>query len=87
MEAVGHHPSTPEITLTQRPMEEPKKSKKALIIGIAFVLLFATGCALVLCAFRSEGENRAAVLSPNEKLGNVSVALTWLIRGPGGDER
>lgn len=50
-------------------MDEPKKSKKALIIGIVFLLLFATAYALVLCAFKNEGENRTASLSPNEKLG------------------
>jgi hypothetical protein len=66
-------PQLPKLTLRQYPMEEPKKSKKALIIGIVFLLLFATAYALVLCAFKNEGENRAAALSPNEKLGNDRI--------------
>jgi hypothetical protein len=54
-------------------MAEPKKSKKALIIGIVFLIVFATAYALVLCAFKNESENRAAALSPNEKLGNDRI--------------
>jgi hypothetical protein len=54
-------------------MEEPKKSKKALIIGIALLLAFAGAYAFVLCAFQNEAENRAVALSPNEKLGNDRV--------------
>jgi Domain of unknown function (DUF4436) len=54
-------------------MEEPKNSKKALIIGIVFLVLFAIAYVLVLNAFKNEGENRAAALSPNEKLGNDRI--------------
>lgn len=50
-------------------MEETKKSKKGLIIGIILLLLFAAAYALVLCVYKSEGENRAAGLSyETEKL-------------------
>jgi hypothetical protein len=54
-------------------MEEPKRSKKAVIVGIVFLLLFAAAYALVLCAFKNEGENRAAALPPNEKLGTDRI--------------
>jgi uncharacterized protein DUF4436 len=54
-------------------MEEPKKSKKTLIVGIVLLLVFAAAYVFVLCAFKSEGENRAASLSPNEKLGNDRI--------------
>jgi hypothetical protein len=57
-------------------MEEPKKSKKALIIGIVLLLVFASAYAFVLCAFQNEAENRAAALSPNEKLGNDRVDVS-----------
>lgn len=53
--------------------EEPRKSKKTLVIGIILLLVFAGAYAFVLCAFKSEGENRAAGLSPNEKLGNDRI--------------
>lgn len=50
-------------------MEEPKKSKKGLVIGIILLLVFAAAYAFVLCTYKSEGENRAAGLSPEtEKL-------------------
>ena len=54
-------------------MEEPKKSKKPLIIGIVLLLVFAAAYAFVLCAFKKEGEDRAAGLSPNEKIGNDRI--------------
>jgi hypothetical protein len=54
-------------------MEEPKKSKKTLIIGIVLLLVFAAAYALVLCAFKNEGENRAAALAPNEKIANDRI--------------
>ena len=53
--------------------EEPKKSKKGIVIGIVLLLLLAATYVYVLCAFKSEGENRAAVLSPNEKVGNDRI--------------
>lgn len=50
-------------------MEEPKKSKKGMLIGIVLLLVFVAAYAFVLCTYRSEGENRAAELSPEtEKL-------------------
>ena len=65
-------------------MDEPKKSKKTLIIGIVVLLVFAAAYAFVLCAFQNEGENRAASLAPNEKLGDdridVSAASSRPIR-------
>ena len=54
-------------------MEEPTKSKKGIVIGIVVLLLLAAAYVFVLCAFRSEGENRAAVLAPNEKVGNDRI--------------
>jgi hypothetical protein len=54
-------------------MEEPKKSKKALLIGIALLFVFGAAYAFVLCSFKNEAENRAVALSPNEKLGNDRV--------------
>jgi len=57
-------------------MEEPKKSRNPLIIGIVLLLVFAGAYAFVLCAFKSEGENRAAALSPNEKLGNDRIDVS-----------
>lgn len=54
-------------------MGESTKSKKGLLIGIVLLLLFAAAYAFVLCAFKNEGESRAAGLSPNEKLGNDRI--------------
>ncbi|MEY2490468.1 MAG: hypothetical protein QOC70_2410 [Verrucomicrobiota bacterium] len=54
-------------------MEEPTKSKKPLLIGILLLLVFAAAYALVLYAFKNEGENRAAVLAPNEKIANDRI--------------
>jgi hypothetical protein len=54
-------------------MDEPNKSKKPLVIGIILLLVFAGAYAFVLLAFKSEGENRAAGLAPNEKLGNDRI--------------
>jgi uncharacterized protein DUF4436 len=50
-------------TLKTHPMEEPKKSKSALIVGIVLLLVFAAAYALVLRTYQSEGENRKAELS------------------------
>jgi hypothetical protein len=54
-------------------MEEPKNSKKGLVVGIILLLLLAAAYAFVLCAFKNEGDNRAAVLSPNEKVGSDRI--------------
>lgn len=54
-------------------MEEPKKSKKGLVIGLILLLVLAAAYVFVLCAFKNEGDNRAAVLAPNEKLGNDRI--------------
>jgi len=54
-------------------MDETKKSKKPLIVGIVLLLVFAAAYGFVLCNFKSEGENRAAALAPNEKLGNDRI--------------
>ena len=35
-------------------MEEPKKSKKGLVIGIVLLLVFAAAYAFVLCTYKSE---------------------------------
>jgi uncharacterized protein DUF4436 len=53
--------------------EETKTSKKALVIGIVLLLVFAAAYAFVLTVYKSEGENRAAVLAPNEKIGNDRI--------------
>src|ERR1700704_5269386 len=57
-------------------MEEPKKSKKPLIIGIVLFLLFAAAYVLVLSAYKTEGENRAAELAPNDKIGNDRIDVS-----------
>jgi hypothetical protein len=54
-------------------MEETKKSKKPLLVGLILLLVFAAAYGYVLCAFKSEGENRAASLAPNDKLGNDRI--------------
>lgn len=46
-------------------MEEPKKSKMPLIIGVVLLGLFAAAYVFVLTAYKSEGENRAAELAPD----------------------
>ncbi|HMG06479.1 MAG TPA: DUF4436 family protein [Chthoniobacterales bacterium] len=53
--------------------EETKTSKKAIVIGFVLLLVFGAAYALVLSVYKSEGENRAAGLSPNEKLGNDRI--------------
>jgi Domain of unknown function (DUF4436) len=53
--------------------EETKTSKKAVIIGIVLLLVFAAAYAFVLSAYKSEGENRAAALAPNEKIANDRI--------------
>jgi hypothetical protein len=60
-------------------MEETKKSKKALIVGVILLLVFAGAYAFVLCAFKKEGENRAASLAANEKIGNDRVDVSGRI--------
>jgi hypothetical protein len=57
-------------------MEEPKKSKKGMLIGIVLLLVFAAAYALVLCAYKSEGENRAAELAPNDKISNDRIDVS-----------
>ena len=54
-------------------MEEPKKSKKGLVIGIVLLLVFAAAYAFVLSAYKAEGENRAAELAPNDKISNDRI--------------
>ena len=54
-------------------MEEPRNSKKGLVIGIVLLLLFVAAYAFVLFSFRNEGENRTASLAANEKLGNDRI--------------
>ncbi|PYJ09992.1 MAG: hypothetical protein DMF06_07990 [Verrucomicrobia bacterium] len=54
-------------------MDEPTKSKKPLVIGIILLLVFAVAYAFVLFTFKSEGENRAAGLAPNEKIGEDRI--------------
>jgi hypothetical protein len=53
--------------------EETKTSKKAVIIGILLLLVFAAAYAFVLSVYKSEGENRAAALAPNEKIANDRI--------------
>jgi hypothetical protein len=57
-------------------MEEPKKSKKGLLIGIILLLVFAAAYAFVLCAYKSEGENRATELAPNDKVSNDRIDVS-----------
>jgi hypothetical protein len=54
-------------------MEEIGKSKKGLVIGVIVLLLFAAADVFVLSAFKKEGENRAAVLAPSEKISNDRI--------------
>jgi hypothetical protein len=51
--------------------ETTTRSKKPFIVGLVLLLVFAAAYALVLYAFNKEGENRAAGLSANDKIGNI----------------
>jgi hypothetical protein len=57
-------------------MEEPKKSKKGMLIGIVLLLVFAAAYAFVLCAYKSEGENRATELAPQDKVSNDRIDVS-----------
>src|SRR6476469_4410486 len=46
-----------------RPMDEPTKSKKPMIVGLVLLLIFAALYFFVLNAYRNEGNNRAAELT------------------------
>ena len=61
-------------------MEEPTKSKKALLIGIILLLVFAGAYIFVLAKYKSEGENRAAWLEPDtQKAGENRIDVSGRI--------
>jgi hypothetical protein len=53
------------IRIRRSAMEEPRKSKKPLIVGLVLLLVFAGAYIFVLNAYKSEGANRAAELTPD----------------------
>jgi hypothetical protein len=57
-------------------MEETKKSKKAFVIGIVLLLIFAAAYVFVLSAYKTEGQTRAAELAPNDKIGNDRIDVS-----------
>jgi len=54
-------------------MDEPKKSKKGVLVGIVLLVLLAAAYVFVLTTYKSEGENRAAVLPDKEKPGENRI--------------
>jgi hypothetical protein len=46
-----------------RPMDEPAKSKKPLIVGLLLLIVFVAAYVFVLSAYKNEGNNRAAELT------------------------
>lgn len=61
-------------------MEEPRKSKLPLIIGLILLAVFAGAYIFVLSAYRSEGENRAAELAADtQKAGENRIDVTGRI--------
>ena len=61
-------------------MEEPTKSKKPLLIGIILLLVFAAAYIFVLCAYKNEGENRAAFLEADtQKAGENRIDVSGRI--------
>jgi hypothetical protein len=61
-------------------MDEPKKSKKALIIGLVLLLVFAIAYVWVFSAYKNEGTNRAAELAPDtQKAGENRIDVTGRI--------
>jgi hypothetical protein len=62
------------------PMEEPTKSKKPLIVAIVLLLIFAGAYIFVLSAYKNEGANRAAELTPDtQKAGENRIDVTGRI--------
>jgi len=63
-----------------RRMDEPKKSKKPMIVGIVLLLIFAGLYVFVLNAYRNEGANRAAELTADTaKAGENRIDVTGRI--------
>jgi hypothetical protein len=61
-------------------MEETKKSKSALIVGLLLLLVFACAYIFVLCAYKNEGENRAAFLEADtQKAGENRIDVSGRI--------
>jgi hypothetical protein len=61
-------------------MEEPRKSKMPLIIGLILLLVFAGAYIFVLSAYKSEGENRAAELAADtQKAGENRIDVSGRI--------
>jgi hypothetical protein len=61
-------------------MEETRKSKMPLIVGAVLLVLFAGAYILVLSAYKSEGENRAAWLEPDtQKAGENRIDVNGRI--------
>lgn len=61
-------------------MEESTKSKKPLLIAIILLLVFAGAYIFVLCAYKNEGENRAAFLEADtQKAGENRIDVSGRI--------
>lgn len=61
-------------------MEEARKSKMPLIIGLILLFVFAGAYVFVLSAYQSEGANRAAELAPDtQKAGENRIDVTGRI--------
>jgi hypothetical protein len=61
-------------------MEETRKSKMPLMVGAVLLVLFAGAYILVLSAYKSEGENRAAWLEPDiQKAGENRIDVNGRI--------
>jgi hypothetical protein len=61
-------------------MEQPTKSKKPLIVGLVLLLIFVGAYVFVLNAYKNEGANRAAELTPDtQKAGENRIDVSGRI--------
>lgn len=61
-------------------MEEPRKSKRPLLVGLVLLFLFAGAYIYMLSAYRSETGNRAAELAPDtQKAGENRIDVSGRI--------